>query len=997
MPGAAIGQLQRAVSAKLAAPDAGWLIARPRLFDRLDQAGCGTVTIVVAPGGSGKTSLVASWVHSRLLGSAAWYTLDEADRDSRHCLEGICAAIEGVQPGACSAPLAALAAGERDLAVAATLAQALEEHPVTLVLDDFHCLDGAATPGGPLDRLCQYAPPGTRVVILSRTLPQLSYSWLTAFHGVTGVSAEDLRFDGDESAALLAAHGLPAMAAEALANRSEGWAAGLLLLARTGTSMLDVRDADAGPRSLEARTARRHAAFALLAAEQLAALPQALRTFALESAAVCPATCAQVGRLLERSDVRATFAALRQHGFFVAEDGEGVVRYHDLLAECLLAGHAAAMPARHRELRRRRATLLEQEGALEQAAALLRGDRDWEELVQLLYRRLGAFWTRGSYATIAACVEALPDAWCTADLMVRRGEAHRHLGQFAVGLAWADAALVAADDPVVVIRALLLRANVFNESGRYVEVPPITQRCAQLAVGVVDAALRARVIAVAADTEGFVLLKLGERQQGEAQLALAEAYYAGTGALWDQGRVITNRAIGLVEAGWGQEAIAQAERALPLLREIGDVARVAFCDYVRALAVELADGPAVAHAWLREAMGALLRAGKVCAACIALGQLARMLVDAGEAARGQELGEQALETARRLEDEDAWRAAQRALIAACIAQRHTSEARARIAVVRAESVPPPELAELDYLEGFRELRTGAFRTAAATLGRTARQLEELNRPHLAARSHLLHAEALLARGLARPAQAALNAAAALAAARQCEGYLLPLARYLPAMLGRCHVLRPNAAARSLLRKLAAAAGPATPEGGAATEHAIALQPFGEGTVQLDGTLVELRALDAKARELLFFLAEHGQPVQRMAVVEAMWPDEDGARGTRLLSDVLYRLRCALGDELLPHHERRLALRATVRHGGRALLALADEASTAHEAGDLPRVAAILARASGYLAGGPFLPWCTSAWAVEARERYAVAAGRLAALGGCGNADATDAPLAHRVM
>jgi len=107
--------------------------------------------------------------------------------------------------------------------------------------------------------------------------------------------------------------------------------------------------------------------------------------------------------------------------------------------------------------------------------------------------------------------------------------------------------------------------------------------------------------------------------------------------------------------------------------------------------------------------------------------------------------------------------------------------------------------------------------------------------------------------------------------------------------------------------------------------------------------------------------------------------------------VLYRLRCALGDELLPHHERRLALRATVQPGGRALLALADEASAAHRAGDQPRVAGVLARASAYLAGGPFLPWCTSAWAVEARERYAAAAGRLAALGACRNADATDAP------
>ena len=64
-------------------------------------------------------------------------------------------------------------------------------------------------------------------------------------------------------------------------------------------------------------------------------------------------------------------------------------------------------------------------------------------------------------------------------------------------------------------------------------------------------------------------------------------------------------------------------------------------------------------------------------------------------------------------------------------------------------------------------------------------------------------------------------------------------------------------------------GPVTAEGVAATEHAIALQPLDEGTVQLDGTLVARRALDAKVRELLFFLAEHGEPVPRPAVAETM--------------------------------------------------------------------------------------------------------------------------------
>jgi hypothetical protein len=255
----------------------------------------------------------------------------------------------------------------------------------------------------------------------------------------------------------------------------------------------------------------------------------------------------------------------------------------------------------------------------------------------------------------------------------------------------------------------------------------------------------------------------------------------------------------------------------------------------------------------------------------------------------------------------------------------------------------------------------------------------------------------MARGREYTAQDTLKAAAGLAVVRRCEGYLLPLARYVPTLLERRHALRRlNAPARALLLKLELAATgrrAGDEEAGCLLE----LMPFGAGIVRIDGRLVEPADLDAKAREVLFYLAQVEGPVSRAEAKEAIWPEESWARGTLLLSEALYRLRCALGGELLPQFKRQLALKATVHDAGRELLALADEAFAAHEAGDQPRVAAILARASGYLAGGPFLPWCTSAWAVEARERYAVAAGRLAALGGCGNADATDAPLAHRVM
>jgi len=187
-----------------------------------------------------------------------------------------------------------------------------------------------------------------------------------------------------------------------------------------------------------------------------------------------------------------------------------------------------------------------------------------------------------------------------------------------------------------------------------------------------------------------------------------------------------------------------------------------------------------------------------------------------------------------------------------------------------------------------------------------------------------------------------------------------------------------------------------------TRPRLDVHPFGTGVVCLDEVRLDLGALRPKTRELLYFLAERGGRVSREDAMEALWPDAAQCRRNSL-ERAVHWLRCLLGDSCLPAYRHNLELHAEVHDAGRALLALADEACAAHEAGDLPRAAACLARASAYLGGEPYLPWCASAWAAEVRGRYAEAAQRLAdidaAMGAARNADATDAPqicLAGRV-
>jgi len=951
---------------KISPPDTSRLVARPRLFARLDQTRHYGPIMLVAPGGSGKTALVASWLRARQPGRVLWYVLDQADQDVRRFLSGLCASLEHVQPGSGGAPQALIEGGEPAATVVAALATALEELPTTVVLDEFHFVDGAPALPELVRLLVRFAGPETHFVLLSRTLLPLRYSML-AGSMEPSVDAHELLLTPTECAEVLAARGLPLDAAGELVRRSGGWAAGLLAMARA--QRLAPSAAGLGL----------NVAFAIPGTQLLEALDAGMRSFALESAAVCPATYQEVAALLGRPDVPAAFEALRARGFFLTDRDRGVVRYLDVLQAHLCAVLAEAAPERYRSLRRSRAALYVEVGEPEQAATLLRDDADWEALAELLREQVQALAARRSFSTIASCTEALPPALRSADLMARCGNACRMLLQFGRAVSWADAALQATEDASVTCNALLARASALYECGRYVEVPLLTQRCRQAAPGLRDPALRARAMAMAADVEGLVLLALGRRQEGEAQLAQAEAHFAAAGATWSQARAIMNRALGLAAAGWGAEALAQVERALPLARQIGDDERAAYGVLVRALARWLADGPAAALQGLREAAEALAAAGMACAACCAQGDVAQAVVEIGDLARGEELARQALASARGLDNEAAVRTAQRALIGAAIGRRATGEVRRLVADARHGGLPPPERATLDYLDGYCALRSGAYRAAAETLGRAAATLEQLDHPHLAARAYLLRGEALLAQGCTRQAAEAINAAAKRPAGGACDGYLLPLQRHLPTTLAKYATLFGlRASTRLLLRRIAA--GGATPAVAERRGPArIEVQPFGFGRVAIDGTLLDTAELGSKAQELLHYLATQDGPMHRTGVLAALWPEAPPKRGNAALTRAVFRLRCALGDGCLPPYQEELGLHATVHDAGRALLACMHEACAACHAGDFARAAASVAQATTYLEAGEFLPWCESQWAAEARARYLAAGSRLAAL------------------
>jgi LuxR family maltose regulon positive regulatory protein len=210
------------------------MVSRGRLTRLLSAEPAASIVLVVAPPGYGKTVLLADWAADQQR-EVAWLTLGEFDNDPSVFLTYVAAAIDRVEPIDPSLGRALTAQGTRILAEAVPrLASELHRwrRPGVLVLDDVHrledrtCLDALAS-------LLGHLPPGFRVVMASRTMPDLPVGRLRANRALLEIRKDDLAFDAPEAEALAAAAGLRLSRdqARALVERTEGWAAAIYLAA----------------------------------------------------------------------------------------------------------------------------------------------------------------------------------------------------------------------------------------------------------------------------------------------------------------------------------------------------------------------------------------------------------------------------------------------------------------------------------------------------------------------------------------------------------------------------------------------------------------------------------------------------------------------------------------------------------------------------------------------------------------------------------------------
>ena len=218
-------------------------LARARLIEALDtsvDAGRGVV-LVSAPAGSGKSTLVNGWLESRSR-RPGWLQVDEGDDDPSRFWAYVAASLREAVP-ALPDGIGTMAGDDLDGVVAVVVnALAATDSEVALVVDDYHLVTNPDVHRS-VEQLISLRPANLIVVLSTRADPPFRLGRLRVRGQLTEIRADDLRFDLEEAAWLLDAEavGLDPSSVGRLQQRTEGWAAGLVL---AGLSLRDSRDAD---------------------------------------------------------------------------------------------------------------------------------------------------------------------------------------------------------------------------------------------------------------------------------------------------------------------------------------------------------------------------------------------------------------------------------------------------------------------------------------------------------------------------------------------------------------------------------------------------------------------------------------------------------------------------------------------------------------------------------------------------------------------------------
>lgn len=453
------------------------LVIRPRLTRRLAEGlhqNC-KLTLVAAPAGFGKSTLVSCWLTGVKAGlrtddqppaadetlRTAWVSLDENDNDPVRFLTYLIAALQAIEPdiGELLYQLPQLPPPETLASILINDLTAIK-HKLALVLDDYHQI-GAGYIHQVIEFMLEHQPPQLHLVLITREDPPLPLPRLRAQSQIVEIRQDDLRFTPEEAVKFLNQSmnlNLTPEAVQALEERTEGWIAGLQLTALSLQGRDDLYVAD----FIEAFSGSHRYVIDYLVEEVIDQQPQNIRLFLRQTAildrfseSLCDAVTRQLGS-------RLVLSYLEQINLFLIplDDERHWYRYHHLFAEFLQSELNSSQKI---ELHQRAADWFETNNLLPEAIRHALAANNMEQAGRLIIRAADYALSNGAFYTLSNWLDGLPDSFVRAnsELATYKGWVMWLMGDVEASASYANSAQAAMPpeaSPVLQGKLLSLQA-----------------------------------------------------------------------------------------------------------------------------------------------------------------------------------------------------------------------------------------------------------------------------------------------------------------------------------------------------------------------------------------------------------------------------------------------------------------------------------------------------------------------------------------------------------
>ena len=541
------------------------LVLRPRLMEQLDSALNSPFTLVSAPAGFGKTTVLTQWIRGIRPGTKfGWIQLDAGDNDPVRFWDYLIAAVRKQHADAGSTASSMLHSPQTfgtDSVLSSLLNDLADiRDDFVLVIDDYHLIKSEAIHGG-LSFLVDHCPLKLHLIVATRVDPMMPLAHFRGRGTMIEVGADDLRFTFEEADEFLQTQEIKLGRDDlgALNAKIEGWAVGLKMAAM---AMRGRKDLGA---FISSFAGSQKYVMDYLAEEVLNHQPEDVDRFLLTTSILEKFNAPLCDAVTELGHSRQMLAKLEQANLFLVplDDSREWYRYHHLFAELLRHQRGIRYGTGNADaLHQKASAWYEGRGLVDDAVHHAIAARDWQNALRLIAGAADAKIKQGANVTLVNWMKALPGEVRRSDmdLYVRYGRA------LAIAVQ-PDDAKAALDDlekasqeqPGIRGRVAAIRAALSAVIG---DIPQTIEmgKAALSLLAPDDLPYRGWVSYEA----GFVQYYIGHFDEGWALLNQGHQMAAQSGDAWIAATTLNFLAAITQQRGRLREALTMASRALEI-------------------------------------------------------------------------------------------------------------------------------------------------------------------------------------------------------------------------------------------------------------------------------------------------------------------------------------------------------------------------------------------------------------------------------------------------